>query len=162
MPTRALLPILTCVLVACSRQIQTVAPSTSTARPAQSQVAAAETTLFILDGSEIRRGDVNKIDPDQIATIRHLVGQAARAEYGPSAREIVEIVTTVSTDRSSLPAPLFLLDGREIPAELARVLNTKKIASVEVLKGVAARPYGERAQAGVVLVTSRPAPTRAR
>jgi hypothetical protein len=80
----------------------------------------------------IRRGDVDKIDPAQIAGIRHLIGRAARTQYGPSAREIVEITTKVP---SGTAEPLYFLDGAEIPVGLARILDAKKITSVDVLKG---------------------------
>ena len=155
MASRALLTVLSCALVGCSGQIQTGAPSPSTTRPVQSHGAAPDTTLFLLDGRLIRRGDVNKIDPAQVAGIRHLVGPAARAQYGPSVREIVEITTKATADTSARAAPLYFLDGTEIPAHLARVLDSKKIASIDVLKGAAARSYGSRAHGGVVLVKTK-------
>lgn len=155
MASRALVTVLTCAIVACSRQIQTERPSPSTTGPAASQVAEHDTTLFLLDGRLIRRGDVNRIDPAQVAGIRHLVGPAARAQYGPSAREIVEITTKATPDTATRTAPLYFLDGAEIPADLARVLDAKKIESVDVLKGAAARSYDSRALGGVVLVKSK-------
>jgi hypothetical protein len=117
-------------------------------------VAANDTTLYTLDGIEIRRADVNRIDPVQIETVRHWIGPA-RTLRGRSSGDIVEIVTKGSADRPSAATPLFILDGREIPAVLGRVLDANKIARVEVLKRAAAQPYGERAQNGVILVTSK-------
>jgi hypothetical protein len=153
MMKRALLPILACVLVSCSRPVQSAAPGTVPVAAARSETA--DTTVFLLDGTEIRRGDVAKIDRAKIATVRHLVGPAAHA-YRAGAREIVELVTRDTLDVSEFAAqPLVLLDGREVPPRLARVLDPAKIASIDVVKGDAARSYGERGNAGIIVITTK-------
>ena len=59
---------------------------------------------------------------------------------------------------SSMPTPLFFLDGKEISAEQSRTMDTKFINTIEVIKGPAAiQAFGERAHNGVVVITSKAA-----
>jgi hypothetical protein len=153
MSSHALLTFLTGAIAACSGPTPAATAAPSTFRPPLSQVPAPDTTVFLLDGHQIRRGDVSKIDRAHIAAVRHLVGPAAIAQYGPGARDVWELTTKSSVD--STVQPLFFLDGNEIPARLARVLDAQKIASIEVLKGPPARSYGQGSERGVVLVKSK-------
>jgi outer membrane receptor protein involved in Fe transport len=111
---------------------------------------------FLLDGEEIRAADFTMIDSASIATIEHLRGPTAISLYGARAEAGVIQIATKAAPRPTTPTTLlFLLDGREIPAALTRVLDTRKINSVEVLKGGAAFAYGKRASDGVVVIRSK-------
>jgi hypothetical protein len=134
-------------------------PSERTIPAALKRFAAVDTVQFFVQGLPIRRGDVGLIDGNSIAAIHYLVGEAMVEKYGPNAKAVVEIdpKADASPRFISRPEPLFLLDGHEVPASLVSVLDSKRIAEVEVLKGPAAtRVYGERAGDGIVVITSKP------
>jgi len=151
------------VIVACSAHLQSAAPSDRSTASDVSRVPS-DTVWFFLDGQRIRRTDVPLIDRAAIASVSHWVGPAARTRYGPDARDIVEMVSNRSLSergvtRLTSPPPLYLLDGREVPEALVRALDAKRIDRVDVLKGSAALPYGEKAHAGVISIASKE-PTR--
>jgi TonB-dependent SusC/RagA subfamily outer membrane receptor len=53
--------------------------------------------------------------------------------------------------------PLFIVDGAEMSMVEVRRLAPERIAAIEVVKGASALSlYGERARAGVVVVTTKP------
>ncbi len=57
---------------------------------------------------------------------------------------------------STMPTPLFLLDGKEISAEQARTIDTKIVNTIEVMKGPAAiQAFGARARDGVIFITTK-------
>jgi outer membrane receptor protein involved in Fe transport len=157
MPTRMPFLVLTVLVTGCSAHLRAPAPSDPTAPPAQPRIAATDPVpLFFLDGEEIRAADLKMIDSASIATIDHLRGPTAISLYGARAGAgVIQIATKAAPHRTTPTTLLFLLDGREIPAALARVLDTRRINSVEVLKGPAALAYGNRAHGGVVLFRSK-------
>lgn len=142
--------VLTLIIVACSTHSRATQPVPAPARP------AAPSPIFILDGVPIRPADMELIDPAQIGSIEVLKGPSATAQYGASAGSgVVQIVTKPDTLARTRDAQLYILDGSEIPSQLARVLDVKRIGSVEVLKGAAAVAYGSRASAGVVVIRTK-------
>jgi outer membrane receptor protein involved in Fe transport len=157
MPTRMPFLVLTVLVTGCSAHLRTPAPPDPMPPAARPQIAATDPApLVFLDGQEIQAADVKMIDSASIATIDLLKGPAAISLYGARAGAgAIQIATKAAPHRKTPTTPLFLLDGREIPAELVRVLDTKRINSVEVLKGPAALAYGNRAHAGVVLISSK-------
>ena len=153
MRTRLPILLLTALVTGCATHSR--APTSSPAARAQVPVATPA-PLFLLDGEEIRPGDATMIDSASIAAVDVLKGSAATALYGlRAAARVVSILTRTSPVQRGSATPLYLLDGREIPGQLARVLDARKLGSVEVLKGPAARAYGARAEAGVVLISSK-------
>jgi TonB-dependent SusC/RagA subfamily outer membrane receptor len=157
MPTRIPFLVLIVLVTGCSAHLRPAVPSGPTAPPAQPQIAATDPVpLFFLDGEEIRAADLKMIDSASIASIDRLIGPTAISLYGVRAGAgVIHIATKAAPRRTTPTTLLFLLDGREIPAGLVRVLDTKRINSVEVLKGAAALAYGNRAHGGVVLITSK-------
>lgn len=142
--------ILTLTIVACSTHSRAAQPVAVPARE------AAPSPIFILDGVPIRPGHMELIDPAQIGSIEVLKGPSATEQYGASAeRGVVQIVTKPDTLATMQDPPLYILDGSEIPSQLARVLDAKRIGSIEVLKGAAAVAYGSRAGAGVVVIRTK-------
>lgn len=52
--------------------------------------------------------------------------------------------------------PVFMVDGRIVPADVATALDRERIASVDVIKGAAAaRSYGAAGENGVVRITTK-------
>jgi TonB-dependent SusC/RagA subfamily outer membrane receptor len=75
-----------------------------------------------------------------------------------------ERVTGVAAQNAAIkyqgaPAPaniLVFVDGKEVAMELVRSMDAKTIASIEVLKGSAARArYGDRALGGVIFIETK-------
>lgn len=74
-------------------------------------------------------------------------------------------ITCVAQDTKSketTPAPLYIIDGREIKSEevdsLVNRLNADLIAKVEVLKDAKSiEPYGEKGKNGIVKITTHQA-----
>jgi hypothetical protein len=149
------------LLGACSAHFRKAGSAEPASRPVQVQSAAPDTVWFFLDGQEVRRADVAMIDPASIASVTHVVGPAVVAQYGPRARAVIEIISkrdsvaTPVNPQLRSPVPLFLLDGRMVPPTLVRVLDRKRVRSIEVLKGPAALSYGGAPYGGVVLITSK-------
>ena len=146
------------VIVACAAHLQHATPSDQPTT--EVSTAPSDTVWYFLDGHRIARTDLSFIDRTAIASVSHWVGPAARQRHGADARDIVELVSSSSmseraSSHSTSPGPLYLLDGREVPEALVRVLDSTRIRGVEVLKGFAALPYGERARAGVVLIATK-------
>lgn len=57
---------------------------------------------------------------------------------------------------ASPAAPLFLLDGREIPGSAVEGIDPTSIETIEVLKGpAAAKLYGNRAGHGAIIITTK-------
>jgi len=111
----------------------------------------SEPPIF-LDDVEIQAGDIDMIDSASISTISHFIGPAAYSRAGARAKNGVVEISTKSPDRTTPTSPLFVLDGRQIPPQLARVLDPAKIRSIGIVKGAAALPYGDRGRGGVVLI----------
>jgi outer membrane receptor protein involved in Fe transport len=157
MPTRTSFLVLTMLITGCVANLRTASPSGTSTPSAPSRIAAADTApVFFLDGVEIRAADAKLIDSTSISTIDYVSGPAAMSLYGPRARAGVIHIATKAAPRATTPTtPLFFLDGREIPAELARVLNSTRINRIDVLRGAAALAYSNRAHGGVVLIRSK-------
>src|SRR5688572_19521813 len=138
MIARHALLVLIPLAAACSAPLRSAPPS----QTPQVAAAAADTTLFLLDGQKIARADVALIDPVAIESVSHWVGPTARARFGADTREVVEIITKKErrgpAASEATAAPLFLLDGRVMPAALLNVLDPKRIEKIDVLKGAAA------------------------
>jgi hypothetical protein len=54
--------------------------------------------LYVIDGIKQKSGDLNKIDPNTIATVDVLKGEAATRLYGDDAKNGVVIISTKSSD----------------------------------------------------------------
>jgi TonB-dependent SusC/RagA subfamily outer membrane receptor len=71
---------------------------------------------------------------------------------GPEAQDAVRRAQSVVP--SSFGGALFFVDGKEVPAPTT--LDPQSIQSIEVIKGKSAvELYGDRASAGVVLITTK-------
>lgn len=146
---RALLVLLP-LLAACSAR----KPQASVSEP------APRADVVMLDEARITQEDVGLIDPTAIESVAVLKGDEARLRFGGDTRSAVQITTRKARRGSDAyansPAPLFLVDGRVIPAALLNVLDTRRIEKIDVIKGKRAEEqYGERARSGVVMITTK-------
>lgn len=67
-----------------------------------------------------------------------------------------EEVAQSSSDTAKKPAPLYIVDGKEMSAEEVHKIDNTKIGSVNVLKGAeATKQYGDKGKNGVVMITMK-------
>jgi TonB-dependent SusC/RagA subfamily outer membrane receptor len=80
---------------------------------------------------------------------------------------VLNVPTVVKDHRDSIPfvakylgdGPLYIVDGKEAPANVLETLNPDSIGSIQVLKDAAAiREYGEKGRNGVIIITSKKQP----
>ncbi len=64
-----------------------------------------------------------------------------------------EAVAQSTSDTAKKPAPLYIVDGKEMSAEEVHKIDNAKIESVNVLKGIeATKQYGDKGKNGVVVI----------
>jgi len=133
-----------------------------------------DNALYVVDGIPQKSGDLNKIDPNTIASMNVLKGKAATRLYGEDAKNGVIIISTKSPDSKddftqtektanqivikgiSLKDadPLYVVDGKVMKNFNETSLDSEKIESISVLKGESAiKKYGAKAKNGVIEIT---------
>jgi len=133
-----------------------------------------DNALYVVDGIQQKSGDLNKIDPNTIASMNVLKGEAATRLYGEDAKHGVVIISTKTLDskddltrteksvshivirgKSLKDAdPLYVVDGKVMKNFDESSLDSEKIESISVLKGdIALKKYGSKAKNGVIEVT---------
>lgn len=109
--------------------------------------------VYVINGKEVTRAEVDQIPAGQIREINVLKGESAVARYGERARDGAVLITLHDKPQ---PQPLFVLDGTVISQEEMDKLDPRRIISVNVLKGENAQSiYGEKGKNGVVVITTR-------
>jgi TonB family protein len=136
-----------------------------------------KTPLVVVDGV-VKDIEVDKIDPETVASMNVLKDEFATNKYGEKAKDgVVEISTKkiqAGADNNLMPpppaafpnmnirsgngqGPLYVVDG--ITTEKGfdiKSINTDNIASITVLKDKSAVTlYGEKAQNGVIIITTK-------
>jgi len=135
--------------------------------------------LYVIDGIKQKSSDLNKIDPNTIATVDILKGEAATRLYGDDAKNGVVLISTKKSDskgnltwtektdstivkstiviksKSSKDAdPLYVVDGKVMKNFDEASLDPEKISSISVLKNeIAIKKYGAKAKNGVIEIT---------
>jgi TonB-dependent SusC/RagA subfamily outer membrane receptor len=92
---------------------------------------------------------------------------AARADVTPgpdaaaSSQPSIRLRCGGATLAQGAPPPVYVVDGRVLPAESIGDVDPTSIDHIELIRGAAAvARYGERAGNGVVIITTRRAPGR--
>ena len=127
--------------------------------------------LLLLNDATTTLDALSRLAPGVVESIEVLRGARAPELYGPRASAGAIVVTTRDAGQArglqDAPAPavllqsaaaavLIFLDGEPSTLEEIRALDPGAIESVEVIRGAAARSsYGDGAEVGVVLVTTR-------
>lgn len=111
--------------------------------------------LFILNGEEISKEEMDNLKPDDIKSINVLKGESATKKYGDKGKNGVVIISSdeiaINIKGESLETPIFMLDGKEISKEEMEKINPDAIESIDVLKGEnATKKYGEKGANGVI------------
>lgn len=137
--------------------------------------------LVIVDGKEISKAEMEKINPDKIASIDVLKDKASAEKYGGKGKDGV-ILITLKTDNqytgsqtfkvqansplkfgdSDHPEskPLIIIDGVIAKNQDTNNIPPENIESISVLKGESATAvYGEKGKNGVILITMKKSPS---
>lgn len=133
-----------------------------------------DNALYVVDGIPQKSADMSKIDPNTIATVDVLKGEAATRLYGEDAKHGVVIISTKTPDskgdltrtektvshivikgKSLKDAdPLYVVDGKVMKNFDETLLEPGTISSMSVLKGdIALKKYGSKAKNGVIEIT---------
>jgi HSP20 family molecular chaperone IbpA len=109
--------------------------------------------LIILDGEKYE-GDINDLDPKKIESVNVLKDKPAIDKYGANGKNgVIEITMKNSTKK---PAPIYILDGKELSKEEMDKIDPNNIQSINVFKDKSAtEKYGEKGKNGVVEITMK-------
>jgi len=144
---------------------------------------AKSNSLFIIDGKEATKAEVDQLNPDKIESVNVLKGESAITKYGVKSKNgVVEIslkkVAVKEEDsKSTLPPtiylqtnsplkfgisddsgkqPLIVKDGVIVEGMNVNNIPPETIESINVLKGEqATKIYGNKGINGVILITSK-------
>lgn len=117
--------------------------------------------LFIVDGKEITKDDMNSIDPNIIEKVEVIKDDNATRLYGDKGKDGVILITSKKENSSKYTVKLndealYKIDGKEVKKAEVDKLNPDDIESVNVFKGnKAIEKYGEKAKNGVVEITTK-------
>jgi beta-lactamase regulating signal transducer with metallopeptidase domain len=115
--------------------------------------------LYILDGKEITKKEVDLLDEQTINTMSIAKGENAIKQFGKKGKNgVIEIKTRTLGAKNNpyvkiVKAKLYIVDGKEVKFEN---FNYENIKSMNVLKGKAAiKKYGDKGKNGVVEITTK-------
>ncbi|MBW8330702.1 MAG: TonB family protein [Prolixibacteraceae bacterium] len=145
----------------------------------------SDNVMVIIDGKESTKAEMEKIDPDKIASIDVLKDKASAEKYGEKGKNGVILIKTknaspimefsaketemkegegfiikepqkIKFSAVNSNQPLYILDGKEISYQELSGISPEKIESISVLKNESAtKMYGEKGKNGVVLIESK-------
>ncbi len=129
-----------------------------------------KTPLYIVDGKEIPAEEVKKMDANNIESVTVLKEASSIKKYGEKGKNGVVLIqmkdksnnkgksadTTVDKlDNDITTAPLYIVDGKEMPKDKVDIIPSNEIKAVTVWKSdEAIKRYGEKGKNGVVEVTT--------
>lgn len=128
--------------------------------------------LVIVDGKKIPFEDIQKLLPDEIASIDVLKGNSAVDFYGEEGKNGVLLITMKKNESEDttkvavnkivvhsqepfdLNDPLYIIDGKKMGSDFkVNSIKPDQIQSISVLKDASAmRKYGEEGKNGVVII----------
>ena len=120
--------------------------------------------IFIVDGEEVKKGDLSNIDPNSIENMSVFKEDDAINRYGSRGKNGVIVITTkkgksnirLNSNGRGIPDPLYILDGVEISKSDLEKLDKDKIEKMVVIKEKnATDKYGDKAKNGVVEIYSK-------
>ena len=115
--------------------------------------------IWVIDGREQPKPNPDSVRPQDIAAMDIFKGEEAVALFGSrAANGVVAVITKKYQGGFSvspkLERPLYVVDGREEPANILQVLPMARIFSINVLTDSAAtRLYGDKGKYGVLEIT---------
>ncbi|WP_066220863.1 M56 family metallopeptidase [Formosa haliotis] len=132
--------------------------------------------IYILNGKEISKDEMNKIAPENIDSVFVLKGEKAIEKYGEKGKHGVVVITTKPKDAikvratkaspktvlesSSKNPPLAFLNGKEISREEMEAIDPDTIDNIMVLKDEKAiEKYGDKGKHGVLEITTKSSKT---
>ena len=120
--------------------------------------------LFIIDGVEVKKADLNNIDPNNIESMSVLKDDEAINKYGSRGKNGVIVITTkkaksnirLNSKGLGIPDPLYILDGVEISKSDLEKIDKDTIEKMTVIKDEKATDkYGDKGKNGVVEIYTK-------
>jgi TonB-dependent SusC/RagA subfamily outer membrane receptor len=117
--------------------------------------------LYVVNGQQMPKGwSKDSIFPGQIYSVDVLKGEQAVRYFGEKGANGVVAITTKPFHERAFGSiaddkvPLYIVDGKEAPADTMKTLNPNDIESITVLKEESSTAkYGEKGRNGVILIT---------
>jgi len=104
--------------------------------------------IYVINGKISTKYEMEKLRPEQIASVDILKGTAAVALYGDNARDGV-----VQIKLKDEAQPLYVIDGEIATKEAMDKLKPEQIEAIDVLKGEKAMAaYGDKGKNGVIII----------
>ncbi len=129
-----------------------------------------ETPLCLLNGLEISKKVMEKLDPDSIDSITVLKDEESKKAYGSKARDGIILIRTKNTSRNNATKnktikfkgktknpPLYIIDGSKMDKSMnINDIDPADIESITVLKDESAiEKYGKEAKNGVIEIITK-------
>ncbi|MDO5981605.1 M56 family peptidase [Flavivirga spongiicola] len=121
-----------------------------------------EHPLFLLNGNEITKKEIDLIDPQEIHSVRVIKDkEQSIKKYGKKAKNGVVIIKlkNKSTKKPVVKlesSALYVINGKEVKKEDFEKLSHDKIESINVFKDeIALKKYGNKGKNGVVEITTK-------
>jgi len=139
------------------------------------RINTSDNSLFILDGKEISKEDLDKISPERIESISVLKDEDSKTQFGAKAKNGVVLIRTKDRKGQSnqLKAirikdngklknnPLYVINGKKISSKNIPEIDPNLIESMDVLKGEkAVAMYGKAAKNGVIVIKTKNSDTK--
>ncbi|MBN8685768.1 MAG: hypothetical protein J0M10_02075 [Chitinophagales bacterium] len=107
--------------------------------------------IYVINGKISTKYEMEKISPEQIASVDVLKGNSAIALYGENAKE--GVVRIKLKDEAQ---PLYVINGDISTKEAMDHLKPEQIESIDVLKGEKATAvYGDKGKNGVLVIKTK-------
>jgi TonB-dependent SusC/RagA subfamily outer membrane receptor len=131
----------------------------------------ADAPLYILDGVEISKQAINKLDTGAFESVTILKDATSISTYGAKGKNGVILITsknkvdkkkkskkncTIKIKGKTKKSPLYIVDGVEISKQAIDKLDTSAFESITILKDATSiSTYGAKGKNGVILITSK-------
>jgi TonB-dependent SusC/RagA subfamily outer membrane receptor len=144
------------------------------ARKTQKNYVPSEPSMYLLDGEEVSKEVMDKIDVDKITNVNVLKGQAAVDKYGERAKDgVVEIATTPQANHGGQRMfkvgrpltidvaeremkgyePLYVVDGKSTKVNDVKAEDIESVSILNDEKAV--ELYGEEGKNGVIMIETK-------
>jgi beta-lactamase regulating signal transducer with metallopeptidase domain len=118
--------------------------------------------LYILDGKEINKKELELIDEQTINSLSRITGEQAINKYGENAKNGVVVIQSKKGGSTNNPyvkivkAKLYIVDGKEIEEKDFKNIDPENIKSINVLKKESAtEKYGKKGKNGAIEIITK-------
>ncbi|QIL76609.1 hypothetical protein [Hymenobacter sp. HDW8] len=138
--------------------------------PVQTAVGLPDGILYYIDGQRVNKEDLDKISPNDIASMNVLKGPKVRAVLGNVSETQAILITTKANENSAavvalnkklnssadIAGKLLLIDGKEVTRTEFERMVPSQIYQITVLSPEkAVEAYGEKGKNGAAIITTK-------